>query len=238
MKEKYVDYYKHHDLYGNKEWFDEKEWVSLFQKFDANFWSILKTLDKNTPILEIGCGQGYFAHYLKKLWFQNYTGFDFDEKVVVKNNQQIEWYKFYSTDVQQYLDENTNNIGMIFMSHVFEHLTKKDAMTLSEKIYTWLKPNGYWLNIMPNAGSLLWATYLRYTDVTHEILYNSNSFSQLLMASGFQKESIQHKNKTTSNLVLNWGRKIIISFLRILIKILWYPADTIYTSEIVTIIKK
>jgi len=47
---------------------------------------------------------------------------------------------------------------------------------------------------MPNADSYLNASTLRYIDITHKKIYNSNSLEQILLTNKIKFNEIQHFN--------------------------------------------
>lgn len=72
------------------------------------------------------------------------------------------------------------------MSHVFEHFSIEEGITLANQVLKHLKPHGKRINIMPNAGCIS-AGVARYNDITHKVIYTSNSFSQVLLEAGFDR---------------------------------------------------
>ncbi len=98
----------------------------------SNYYSSWQTairylylLDRNTSILEIGCGSGQFASMLFDNGFYNYTGFDFSNDGIAlakKNNPENE-DKFFVDDAftTSLLDKNYD---LVICFEVLEHLRK------------------------------------------------------------------------------------------------------------------
>lgn len=65
-------------------------------------------------------------------------------------------YTIESGDAIQYFENNTEKYDIIFSSHVFEHFSIEDGIHLVTLIKGHLTDNtGRWINIMPNAGSIM-----------------------------------------------------------------------------------
>jgi hypothetical protein len=79
------------------------------------------------------------------------------------------------------------------MAHVFEHLSPDIANRAIQLIFARLNKGGYWVNYMPNADSIR-ACGLRYIDITHQSIYNTNSFEQIIFSNDADFSEIIHSN--------------------------------------------
>ena len=237
-KNDYTNYYKNHGGYQNSEKASDRALEIRIRSLRANFQKLINPLNRNIRILEIGCGQWTFAEYLRREWFTDYTWFDFDSVAIDSNKNTFPGYQFSDGDVLEFLQNHGDTFDLIFMSHVYEHLTPEDGREMAEKIYHALKTQGIWLNIMPNAGSLFSSAFGRYADLTHKTLYSSGSMSQQLLNAGFQKENISHYNSTFPYIFFEYYQRVVRFLARLLLRSLGYLNDAITTFEIVTIARK
>ena len=165
---------------------------NVYFKFQSEIGYIFQYRPKNIKILEIGLGNGDFANFCNKNNFTNYTGIDIDDAYIGKLKNTFPDYTFLVADIVEYLGKSNTQFDIIFMSHVFEHLPADVANQSVSLIYQKLKPGGYWINYMPNADSTK-ACALRYIDVTHQTIYNTNSLEQRLMNDAEFRE-VKHSN--------------------------------------------
>lgn len=238
QKKHYIDYYKTHEWYGNTELINNKVLESRINTLQVNLDKIINPLNRNIKILEIWCGQWHFAEYVRRMNFINYVGFDFDTNVIESNKKIFPDYQFFDEDVLIFLENNKDKFDIIFLSHVYEHMTVDEWKILARHIYDSLNKNWIWINIMPNAGALFSSSCARYTDITHKILYTSSSFNQILLHSWFQKWLITHKNTVYRYSILEYWQRFFRFFCFLLYRSLGYLIDKVTTYEILSIIKK
>jgi len=235
MKENlYKDYYNTH-------WYSEKE-VNYKESeffFKYNYDNIFNKIDKNIKILEIWSWQWKFAYYLKNKWFKNYIWLDLDKNIINETKEKYKNYEFYNISALEYLKNKIEEFDIIYMSHVFEHFTLEEWIELSKLINASLKKWWLWINEMPNAQSIYYASYWRYNDITHKIIYTPNSFNQVLLKSWFKRWNLIHKNEyiwtTLKNKIIH---KFFIFIHKILILWMWLILKEPYTFNLVSIIKK
>lgn len=151
--------------------------------FHKKFKNILPR-DKNLPILDIGCGMGFFLWFLQNNGFINTTGIDLSPEQVrvaesfgVKGVHLCHW--------KEYLAEHPSKYSFIMLDNVIEHLTKDEIVELLQAIFSSLKPGGQLYISTPNSGSLF-GLPLAFIDFTHEVFFTAASLDQVLSACGFK----------------------------------------------------
>jgi len=235
MNVQYKDYYKNHVGYLA----DSRE-SYLMDYYNKNFFKLFQSYDfEKINVLEIGCGKWIFALYCQSLGILNYAGFDLDGNIISQNlAKQLGngKYVFSNTDVLDFM--KWKKFDLIFMSHVFEHLTPDEADRYVVCIRDALETGGMYINVMPNAGSLFSSNLWRYADSTHKTLYTEVSFSQVLLSWGFNWDSIEHRNAFSGPICLRILRSGIKKILKLTIELLGYPTSRVDTFEIVTIVKR
>jgi len=236
------NYFKNHPLYIKQLKNIKKTRKNAFYKYKNEIGKTLKHLNKKIKILEIWFWQWNFTYFCKENGFKNYTWIDIDDTFIKELKKEFKNYNFLKEDIIKYLQKN-KWFDVIFMSHVFEHLNEKEAGDTVKLIYSALNKWGYRINYMPNADSHLNVWTLRYIDITHKKIYNSNSFEQILSTNIKKKLQTQHFNTLPGiNPYLKWIFKIIHPIFFRITKLyyygMWYTFPKIYTSEVLSIIKK
>lgn len=155
--------------------------------------SLPKSFDKS--ILDIGCGLGQTMISLTKLGYKNVSGIDVSAEAIdsaKKNNlkvQEISSIREYALNCEQKYD-------LIIMSHVLEHLEKKEVIdTLKIIKSSLLDSGGKLLLVVPNAQSNTGA-YWAYEDFTHNTLFTAGSLLFVLKSAGFSKINFLDPERT------------------------------------------
>lgn len=124
---------------------------------------LLKNVEFPKKVLEIGVGFGEFAAFCKENKIE-YVGIEPNQ-----NLRQVlagQGFKVY----EGYLPENVkiqeNNFDLIFIGHVLEHLSGyKEVLRSLENLKKFLRPEGYFIVLYPEASKSKW---LFYHDYTHQ----------------------------------------------------------------------
>ncbi len=83
------------------------------------------TITKDTAIIEIGMGVGYWTDYFHSLGAENYTGNDIAEIAVTELSKKYPQYSFIQGDISEVkLPENKFDLGV--MIDVTQHITDDD----------------------------------------------------------------------------------------------------------------
>lgn len=143
--------------------------------------------DKNTRILDIGCGYGKNLIELQEYGYQNAVGVDISK-------QQVEFAKDLGCknvilkDPILYLDEANELFDVVLLIDLVEHLELEYLIDLLQKIDTKLSPNGCILMQTPNGMSPM--SPFIYADLTHVRAYTPQSLRQLCRLSGLPDPSV------------------------------------------------
>jgi 2-polyprenyl-3-methyl-5-hydroxy-6-metoxy-1,4-benzoquinol methylase len=141
--------------------------------------------DKNTDLLDIGCGFGSFLREVKKQGYNSVKGIDISEQAIefaLKQNFDVQ-----KISIKEFAEQAEKLFDFITMSHVLEHINKVEIINtlklIREKL---LKENGKLCLMVPNAQSNT-DSYWAYEDFTHTTLFTSGSLLYVLKAAGFTK---------------------------------------------------
>lgn len=140
--------------------------------------------DRETAILELGCGHGAFLYALEKGGYVNCQGVDCaPEQVAAAQRLGINGVTEANvmTHIGTIRDESKH---VIVAFDLIEHFTKPELICLVDEVFRILLPGGVWIIHAPNGGSPFCARTL-FHDFTHELAFTSGSLSQLLLSSGF-----------------------------------------------------
>jgi 2-polyprenyl-3-methyl-5-hydroxy-6-metoxy-1,4-benzoquinol methylase len=110
----------------------EEEYLFRERAFLKKFAQILPDA-KSTPILDIGCGMGFFLRFLQRNGFTNTVGIDVSpEQVKIAEEFGVTGIKL--CDWKEYLADNQSKFGFIMLDNVIEHLTKDEIVELLQAI--------------------------------------------------------------------------------------------------------
>ena len=145
--------------------------------------------DRNSAILDMGCGDGALLQLLKRHGYTNLRGFDASaENVASCHAAGIEGVE--SEDLLQIEDFHPGTTWDVLIAwDVIEHLPKDAIAPMLDSARKRLAPGGRLLLQTPNMGSVF-AAYCRYNDVTHESGFTENSLETLLHAAGFKTVTV------------------------------------------------
>lgn len=230
--EKYLDYF-----FEFNEPTKEKYKIAA-ASYETNYKKFFPS-DKNSRILDIGCGMGHFLYYLKTKGYTNFNGIDLGK-------QQIAFCKKYidinveKADAFEYLKDKKNEFDVIIMNDVIEHIKKANVVELLEYINNSLKEEGKVIIKTPNMSNPF-GLVSRYQDFTHEAGYNESSILYILNASGFNKVSVFseiYANIGLNRRILNIVRSIIYKILKLACLIDRGTSPKIFSPNIIIVAEK
>ncbi len=149
--------------------------------YRAHFGRFLP-LNKESRILDVGCGSGALVHWLHRLGYQNSEGIDLSsEQISVGHSLGISSIRVGSLFE---LSDSKIQYDCIFMRDVLEHFPKSETMRVLQVLRGAIRPGGRLVLQVPNGESPFFGR-IRYGDFTHEIAFTRSSLQQILLNSGF-----------------------------------------------------
>ena len=173
-------------------------------------------VDRQSRILDVGCGEGSLLSFLQECGYRNLDGFD-----ISPENVDI-CHKYGFTFVQQFdalrLAKWTTSerYGAIFALDILEHLPKQTAGDFLQQIRQLLEPGGYAVLQTPNMGCVF-GGYHRYNDLSHEYSLTEKSAIDLLMLAGFQPEAIVIRPAWNATTTLGHIRELYMRLLHTMV---------------------
>lgn len=213
-----------------------------YELFNKYFSKIIKKIDisKDSKILDLGCGVGFFLYSLKNNKYSNLKGIEFSSELVeiaVENG--LDFIK--QGDIIDELNNSVEKYDLIILKDVIEHFEKELIYEILEKLYKKLNTGGKIFIQVPNATNLFSGRVL-YNDFTHEFSFTKTSLTQLLSSVGFTNHKFYKNEPYLFSLTPKHFIKFIFkSVYHLLVKILLFfeePSFPIVVSESIIVISK
>ena len=147
------------------------------------FWNWALPEDKDAPILEIGCGDGFFLLYLKQKGFKSLHGVDASRDQVAAAHA-AGLAEVVCGQALEYLEQYDSYFGVVSAQNLLEHLRLEELFALLDAAHKALRKGGELWIVVPNALSPLGVS-VRYSDLTHESCFTPESLIQGLKVCGF-----------------------------------------------------
>ncbi len=150
---------------------------------DALYGRHLASVNRQSPVIEIGTGAGHFLAYLRRKGFARLSGVDLSEELVAQ--AQAQGLAVTQGDGIRYLaDQPEASCGAVVAIDVVEHLTKPELLAFFKESLRALQPGGVLLLQTVN-GQGLFPGQIAYGDLTHETILNPDSLGRTLTTIGF-----------------------------------------------------
>lgn len=166
--------------------------------YAVKYYPLFRHLDHNSPVLDLGCGQGHFLHFLRQAGFNAAEGIDIStEQIAVAVGH---GFNARVADAFEFLTAQPGRYQMIVALDFVEHFSKAELMRLLPLIHAALRPDGLLLLQTPNGQGLLPGKII-YGDLTHMTILTPDSLRQLLRLNGFDDIRFVETGPTGKNLV-------------------------------------
>jgi SAM-dependent methyltransferase len=141
-------------------------------------------VDKQAPILDIGCGFGDFLAYLEQQGYSNLRGVEIDPARVEASRRQTHAAIDETQDLEAYLRRLPDRFALITLKSVIAHFPREAAVANLRAMHDILAPGG--LLIVETFNASRWTgPYVLYNDITHCWAYTEYSLRQILETAGF-----------------------------------------------------
>lgn len=174
-----LDYSIHYRLFHD----NTKQHALEMSKY---FWSLLHNkipADRDSYILDVGCGFGFALQALRNAGYHNISGLETSAQQA--NIAQAAGFSVEVVrDTTEWLRKKTSFFDAILLFDVLEHVPVTKQVLLLQSIKASLKQGGKILVQVPNASALL-AMRWRYSDFTHYSSYTEHSLFFALANAGF-----------------------------------------------------
>lgn len=151
-------------------------------------WGRLLPADRQSHILDVGCGSGSLVWWMQQRGYVNAAGIDVSAELVqvagtlgVRNIEQA--------DLRDYLGSRPAAYDLLILRDVLEHFDRGWILEVLELCRRSLKPGGVLAVQVPNAEAPLWGR-IRYGDFTHEMAFTEGALRQLLAVTGYRDVAV------------------------------------------------
>lgn len=184
-----------------------------FSKIIRNFFPE----DKQSRIIDIGCGRGEFLATLLMHGYNNLYGIDnSEEQVLASNLMDLDCIKKAEL-LQAMGGEADGSFDVVITFDVLEHLTRDEIFLVADEVNRILRIGGIWLIHVPNASSPFFGN-IRYGDITHETAFTQSSLRQIIFLSHFQKVYFYEDTPLVKN-IRGLVRFLVWKFIRFMLRI-------------------
>lgn len=142
-------------------------------------------MDRDAPILDVGCGMGHFLHFLELKNYRKAEGIELSEQQAAKARTHVQAL-VHTGDVGVFLRDRRDHFAAITMNDVLEHIPKHETVPFLETLKRGLRKEGALVVNVPRVNGLATA-YSRYHDFTHELVFTEPSLRQVLLMAGFRE---------------------------------------------------
>ena len=149
----------------------QKKWRSFFPN------------NKDSKILDIGCGNGGLVWWLQSTGYLQAQGIDIRTEQVAEADR-LGVKNIYVADLKHFVADKHNYYDVLILRDVIEHFTKEEILDILALCLDALKPEGRIIIQVPNAEAPFFGR-IRYGDFTHELAFSMSSLQQLLQVMGF-----------------------------------------------------
>ena len=143
--------------------------------------------DRDTKIVDLGCGYGALLYWLRHAGYRKLTGVDRSpEQVQGAHSLGLDFVQ--QGDIMTHLERSpAESFDVVIAFDVIEHLRKDEALHFVDEVFRVLVPGGTFALHTPNGEGIFSAT--EHGDFTHELTLTPRSAAQLLRCGGFTEIS-------------------------------------------------
>ena len=167
----------------------------------------LLPVNKESKILEVGCGYGSLLLLLEELGFINTSGLDVSQEQIALAKQ-LGLTNVECTDAFEYLRNKEDAYDVIIGVDIIEHFSKNELMEFLSLAKAALKNNGLVIFRTPNGDAPFGSTYY-FGDFTHEVVLNTFSAQQIMLTSGFVNVAVSSSLIRTAGILKNTIRALV-----------------------------
>lgn len=175
--------------------------------------------DKETSIIDLGCGHGAIMHFAREMGYKNINGVDrSQEQTDLATRLGID--SVVKADLMDWLEKSSEQTyDMVISFDIVEHFTKTEFVNFANQVNSILKPGGRWLIHTCNGDSPFFGSS-SYGDFTHEITFSSRSIKQVLNAYGFSNIDT-YEDAPVAHGIVSFVRLLLWRFVDIVYRLLW-----------------
>jgi 2-polyprenyl-3-methyl-5-hydroxy-6-metoxy-1,4-benzoquinol methylase len=201
----------------------EQEYANLYFWNNKHIGAFLPK-NKESKILDIGCGLGQNLYTFSQLGYINTRGIDISPECVAFCEKK--GFHTEKVSAEDYLKDKNDFFDVITIYHVVEHIKKEQIINFLKLLRNSLKEGGSLVINIPNGNNAIGGIHDRYVDITHEILYTPESMREILLLAGFTHENIVIKELVAyspddSRLARKFLKKLVLPVITGVVDLIW-----------------
>jgi 2-polyprenyl-3-methyl-5-hydroxy-6-metoxy-1,4-benzoquinol methylase len=169
--------------------------------------------NKESAILDIGCGYGVFLQACKQAGYKNIQGVEAILECINFAATQFGINSIKQDDILTYLGGvPEKSLDIITAWDVMEHFKKSELITLFTLIRQKLKPGGKFIMHVPNAASSE-GLYIFFSDLTHEWAFTDFLIQEIFSLVGFNSTVVESEYRPDASMsykLRSWLYRILI----------------------------
>ena len=198
--------------------------------------------DRNSSIVDLGCGSGALLLLLQEAGYGNVIGVETSPDQV-DFARQLGVRSVIPGNLVSFLRESDSEIfDVVVAIDVIEHFRKDEVLEILDQAHRVLRPSGKLIIHVPNAEAIF-GSRIFWSDFTHEMAFTREGLRQLTRACGFSSIEFSEDTPVVHGLK-SLGRRILWTGLRSIFR-LTYMAETgdpgrglILTQNLLAVAKK
>lgn len=161
----------------------EKGYTSLYKFYRHNYLPHVPA-DKNSTILVISCGPGYFVDMLNRNGYDNVLGIDsYADKIEHAKNRGLNCKQAYAIE---YLEESDEAYDLVFCEQELNHLTKDEIIEFLGLVNSKLKSEGKLISHSLNGANPITGAEALAQNFDHYNTFTEYTMKQVLEYTGFK----------------------------------------------------
>jgi len=200
-----------------------------YRNMELMYGPLVDGLRRGSAVVDIGCGAGFFLHWLSKKPGLRLLGVDACADQADCARRAAPGAEIVVQDGLAFLENKSSKFAGVFCIDMVEHIeTDEECFRFLRGVQEALEPGGFLVCRVPNAAHVL-SSHARYVDR----IFTTHSMRQALRAAGFRDvRFIPHRSSS-------WLGKLRLGleylFHRTLFLLCGYPKDAIYTENLVAV---
>jgi len=165
----------------------EKGYISFYKFYKRNYLRYIPK-NKESSILVVSCGPGYFVELLKKEGFNNVMGIDSDpEKVEYARKRSL---NCEVKNAFSFLENQHERFDVIVAEQEINHITKEEILIFLKLCWDNLKKDGILIVHSLNGANPITGAESLTQNIDHYVLFTEYSLRQILEYSNFKEINI------------------------------------------------
>lgn len=214
----------------------EKGYEKFYQFYRHNYLKYVPA-DRNSQILVISCGPGYFVNTLSRHGYKNVLGIDsFEDKVVYAQQKNL---NCRTAQVLPFLADKEHSYDVIICEQELNHLTKEEMLGFLALVRQRLNTGGTLIVHGLNGANPISGSEALAQNFDHYNTFTEYSLRQILEYSGFKNIYVFPLNlyvfyKNPMNYIA-WGMSAALNLFFRICFILYGKSNKIFTKKIAAV---